>query len=280
MARPCWIHTSFLTPSRNTAPYGPETTTVNCRRTRATQLPSRAELRLQPSLGVVTAHTGTDRQPGDGGSVSARSPAWGSPGWSTNASAKAGAGSASGTRSRSTSSPSPPSSSASAWRPATSTCPNLVVSLGAVELIVVTASGSFARWEWAMFACAGAAPALRRPGEDVAAPRGAVRLLQHADHVGIAIDGTPSGSSGFAWTARRHAAVTSSASIFVDASGLCPSRRRASSGRRHRGRRAAPAQSWTARQRPARRSGTPPARTTVFARPADPKARGQDHSHR
>jgi Mn2+/Fe2+ NRAMP family transporter len=38
VARPCWIHTSFLTPSRNTAPYGPETTTVNCRRSRATQL--------------------------------------------------------------------------------------------------------------------------------------------------------------------------------------------------------------------------------------------------
>ncbi len=66
MARPCWIHTSFLTPSRNTAPYGPETTTVNCRRSRATQLPSRAELRLQPSLGIVTAHPGADRQPGAG----------------------------------------------------------------------------------------------------------------------------------------------------------------------------------------------------------------------
>lgn len=38
--------------------------------------------------------------------------------------------------------------------------------------------------------CARVGPALRRPGEDVAAAQGAVQLLQHADHVGVAIDGT------------------------------------------------------------------------------------------
>lgn len=190
MARPCWIHTSFLTPSRNTAPYGPKTTTVNCRRSRATQLPSRAELGLQPSLGVVTAHTGTDSSTRSWGSVSARSPAWGSPGDQRTLRQRLGL-----VQRRGPDRAQLPhhrhlvhrhQPGRQLQRPVRMS--GRITGRRRVDrghrLRVLRAVGT------GDVRVRGGRPALRRPGEDVAAPRGAVRLLQHADHVGIAIDGT------------------------------------------------------------------------------------------